>query len=134
MDRKDSSAGETNKKASQPQSSKPQVDCIFCKIVSREIPSPLIYEDEVVVAFKDIQPLAPVHDLIVPRKHHANILDNVSSDILEHVIMATRVLAKSEGVEESGFRLIANTGDDAGQTVKHLHFHLAGGKKLSLEL
>lgn len=105
-------------------------DCIFCKIANGEIPGDMVFEDEHVAAFRDLNPQAPVHVLVVPKKHYAHIADGVDPTTLEHMVAAVREVAKSEGVLESGFRVIANTGDDAGQTVHHLHMHVLGGKSL----
>lgn len=104
-------------------------DCIFCKIISGGIPSNKVYEDDKILAFRDIEPQAPVHVVIVPKEHigSANDLnaDNIGyiSDIFEKIPQ----LAKELGVAESGYRIVNNCGADAGQTVKHLHFHLLGG-------
>lgn len=111
------------------------MDCIFCKIISGEIPSEKVYETENVVAFKDINPMAPVHVLIIPKVHieGANALDADNVGVVSEIMLAARHLAESFNLD-NGWRLVTNVGDDAGQTVKHLHFHLLGGKKLSVEL
>ncbi len=105
-------------------------DCIFCKIANGEIPSDFLYEDERVVAFRDLNPQAPVHVLIVPKAHHDNIIDGVPAETLKSMSEAARAVADATGVAKTGFRCIMNTGADAGQTVTHLHMHLLGGVKL----
>ena len=106
-------------------------DCIFCKIVSREIPSETIYEDEWVYAFRDISPQAPAHILVVPKQHieSAAKITQENSAFAAKCFEAISAIAKSEGLDE-GFRVITNSGDNGGQTVFHLHFHLLGGKPL----
>ena len=107
-------------------------DCIFCRIIDKEIPSEVVYEDESVIAFKDIQPAAPVHVLIVPKTHVESLKDikKDDMDIIENIHLAAVRIAKELGVYDSGFRLINNCGPDGGQTVMHLHYHLLGGKNL----
>ena len=108
-------------------------DCLFCKIIAGEIPSTKVYEDEQVYAFRDIHPQAPVHVLIVPKKHMANILELAADDTgaAQAVVRAIHTIAAQEGVAESGFRVITNCGKDVAQSVAHLHFHLLGGTQLS---
>lgn len=105
-------------------------DCIFCKIVKGEIPSEKVYEDEDVLAFKDINPAAPIHVLIIPKKHIATLMDVTKEDhlIMAKILDAVQKVAKKLGIEENGFRLIANCGPDSGQEVMHIHFHLLAGK------
>lgn len=107
------------------------MDCLFCKIVDGEIPSTKVYEDEYVYCFKDIAPIAPIHYLIIPKVHIASAADITAdnSSIVAHIFEAAAKIAKAEGIE-NGFRIINNCGDDAGQTVKHLHFHLLAGVKM----
>ncbi|MGN0467560.1 MAG: histidine triad nucleotide-binding protein [Acutalibacteraceae bacterium] len=108
------------------------MDCLFCKIVDGVIPSTKVYEDETVLAFKDINPQAPVHIVVIPKQHidsAANITPD-NSAVVAHVFEVIARLAKELGLEK-GFRVINNCGEDGGQTVKHLHFHLLGGTKLS---
>ena len=105
-------------------------DCIFCKIANHVIESNYVYEDELVAAFYDMNPQAPAHVLVVPKEHYANIVDDVPANTLAAMARAVDEVAKAEGIRESGFRVIANTGDDAGQTVHHLHWHVLGGKSL----
>lgn len=109
---------------------------IFCQIVAGEIPSQKVYETENVLAFRDINPKAPVHVLIIPKKHIESVNDVAEADevILGEMILAAKEVAKQEGISEKGYRLIANTGRDGGQLVPHLHFHLLGGKNLGPKL
>lgn len=103
-------------------------DCIFCKIASGEISCKKIYEDEKVTAFCDIQPQAQVHVLIIPKEHLASMLDVADEAIVGHMALCANRIAKELEVDESGFRLVINTGKDAGQSVHHLHMHLLGGR------
>ena len=107
-------------------------DCLFCKIIDGEIPSAKVYEDENVYALRDINPQAPVHVLVLPRKHIccADEIDASNSELVGKCFEAIAKIAKSEGLE-NGYRVVNNCGEDGGQTVKHLHFHLLGGKKLN---
>jgi len=109
------------------------MDCIFCKIISGEIPSDTVYEDEYVTAFRDINPLAPVHVLIAPKKHLANILE-CDDETAARLARAIGEVARRENVDRTGFRAVANCGKDGCQSVDHLHVHLLGGKKLSESL
>ncbi len=104
-------------------------NCIFCKIINKEIPSTLIYEDDKVLAFKDINPQAPIHIIVIPKEHVENVLEAEVSSI-SNIFDAIQKIAKEQGIEETGFRIISNCGEDAGQTVKHLHFHILAGTKL----
>ncbi len=105
-------------------------DCLFCKIVSGEIPSNIVYEDEYCIAFDDIEPEAPVHTLIVPKTHYCDLQDDVPSDLLGHLFSIAPEVAKIKGVYESGYRTVINTGPDSAQTVPHLHVHMLGGIKM----
>lgn len=108
------------------------MDCIFCKIINGNIPSKKVYEDDFVYAFHDISPEAPTHILVIPKKHITSIMD-VSSDDMQYIIqihMAIQKLAQKFNVADSGFRIVNNCGDDGGQTVNHLHYHLLGGRNL----
>ena len=107
-------------------------DCIFCKIAAGEIPAAKVYEDDQVVAFNDIAPQAPVHVLVIPRKHLASVLDVHADDtaMLGRLFAAVQHVAREKGIEGSGFRVVTNTGKDSGQVVNHLHFHVMGGKTL----
>jgi histidine triad (HIT) family protein len=104
-------------------------DCIFCKIISGDIPSTNVHRDEQVTAFRDINPAAPTHILIVPNKHidSVNMLINDDEPLMGHLFLVAKQLAAQEGIAEDGYRLIANTGAGAGQTVHHIHLHLLGG-------
>ena len=104
-------------------------DCIFCKIANGEIPSNKVYEDDKMVAFNDLAPAAPVHVLLVPKTHAANVTE-ASPELLGYMLSKVKEIAEKLGIAEGGFRLVINTGDDGGQTVKHLHIHLLGGKAL----
>lgn len=107
-------------------------DCIFCKIAHGQIPVTLLVNNEHVAAFRDANPEAPVHILIVPKKHLTNMLQLSAEhrEVMSAMYIAATALARQEGIAESGFRIVVNTGADAGQTVQHLHFHLLGGRKL----
>ena len=111
------------------------MDCLFCKIVSGEIPSSKVYEDERIFAFRDIAPQAPVHVLIVPKAHiaSANEITVENADCVSAIFTAIPKIAAACGLE-NGYRVITNCGEDGCQSVKHLHFHLLGGKKLSEEM
>ena len=111
------------------------MDCIFCKIVAGDIPSTKVYEDEKILAFRDINPEAPVHVLVIPKEHidSANCIDETNSAITAHIFECIPKIAKAEGLD-GGYRIITNIGDDGGQSVHHMHFHILGGKKLPLKL
>ena len=110
-------------------------DCIFCKIVAGELPSQTVYEDQYILAFRDITPKAPVHILIIPKEHITSAADITSENsfLISKCFEAIARLAKSEGLD-GGFRVITNSGADGAQTVSHLHFHLLGGKHLGPRL
>jgi len=107
-------------------------DCLFCKIAAGEIPSSKVYEDEHVLAFRDINPVAPVHVLVIPRQHLASVADlgPEHADLLARLFAAVQKVAAETGVAETGYRVVANTGRDAGQQVLHLHLHVLGGRSL----
>lgn len=107
------------------------MDCIFCKIVSGEIPSELVYEDDVCIAFNDISPQAPIHILVIPREHFASLAEakEKHKEILGHMMLKTADIANEKGISEKGYRVVINTNDDGGQTVFHLHMHLLGGRQ-----
>ncbi len=111
-------------------------DCLFCKIIKGEVPSTKVYEDDRVYAFQDIKPVAPVHVLIVPKVHIANVkeINPSNGSILADIHIAANKIAEKLGIAEKGYRLINNCGADAGQTVFHLHYHLIGGKDLGPNL
>jgi histidine triad (HIT) family protein len=109
------------------------MDCIFCGIISGEIPSKIVYEDDDILAFYDIKLQAPVHVLVIPKKHISG-MDEITSEnaeILSKIFVKIPEIAKKIGIDKSGFRVVSNCGEDACQTVKHLHFHILGGTKLS---
>ncbi len=107
-------------------------DCLFDKIIAGEIPADVVYEDEWVVAFKDINPKAPVHVLIVPRRHIESIndLNEEDASLMGRVFLAAKEIARQTGTSESGYRIVVNTGPDGGQEVPHIHFHLLGGRQM----
>ncbi|GIO65600.1 histidine triad nucleotide-binding protein [Paenibacillus sp. FSL M7-1455] len=108
------------------------MDCLFCKIVEGSIPSQKVFENEQILAFKDIQPAAPVHVLIIPKKHIATMNDVAEEDLplVAEMHKAAQQIAKELGVADTGYRLINNCGPDSGQAVYHIHYHLLGGAKL----
>ena len=106
-------------------------ECIFCKIAAGEIPATVVYEDERVLAFEDLNPQMPVHALIIPKEHYANIGDGVPDDLMGHVFNTVKKVAEIKGIADSGYRVIVNTGSDAQQTVHHLHVHVLGGAPMN---
>ena len=106
------------------------MDCLFCKIIAGDIPSTKVYEDDSVLAIRDVNPQAPVHVLIMPKKHMANILE-CDGETMTALLGAVQTVAKEEGVAEDGFRIVSNCGKNGAQSVNHLHIHLLGGRKLS---
>ena len=111
------------------------MDCLFCKIVAGQIPSTKVYEDEQVLAFRDIAPQAPTHILVIPKAHIASMAEITpeNSAVVAHIFEVIAKIAAQEGLT-GGYRVVSNCGDHAGQTVHHLHFHILGGKQLSLEM
>ena len=109
-------------------------DCLFCKIIAGDIPSTKVYEDERVLAFRDIAPQAPTHILVIPKQHIASVAEITAdnSGVVAHIFEIIPKIAAAEGLE-NGYRVVSNCGADAGQTVHHLHFHILGGKPLALE-
>ncbi|MDI6869960.1 MAG: histidine triad nucleotide-binding protein [Bacillota bacterium] len=107
-------------------------ECLFCRIAAKEIPAQVVYEDELIIAFRDINPQAPVHLLIIPKGHVASVreIDEAHPLVAGRLLRVARDLAKQEGVAESGYRLVVNTGQDAGQAIAHLHLHLLGGRAM----
>ena len=107
-------------------------DCIFCKIAEKKIPSKIVHEDDKVVAFDDVNPQAPTHVLVIPRKHVASIADLNEADasLLGHLMLTGNKIARQKGIAEGGYRLVVNTGRNGGQTVFHLHLHLLGGRPM----
>lgn len=111
-------------------------ECLFCKIVRKEIPSTIVYEDEDIIAFKDIHPAAPVHILVVTKKHIESVKDIKKEDemLIGKIYSVINKIAKEQGVLETGYRVITNSGKDSGQEVMHLHFHLLAGKELGSKI
>lgn len=111
-------------------------DCIFCKIIKKEIPSNIVYEDDEIIAFRDINPVAPVHILVIPKKHIESLLDLKEEDelLVGKIYSVINKIAKQEQIAEKGFRVVVNCGEDGGQEVKHLHYHILGGKKLGVKI
>ncbi|MBO5479429.1 MAG: histidine triad nucleotide-binding protein [Clostridia bacterium] len=107
-------------------------DCIFCKIIKREIPSDIVYEDDEIIAFKDIHPAAPIHILVIPKKHIPSLVELEKEDeaLIGKIYTVINKIAEAQGVKEKGYRVIVNCGRDGGQEVGHLHFHLLAGTKL----
>jgi histidine triad (HIT) family protein len=107
-------------------------DCLFCKIINKDIPSEILFEDDKVIAFKDIDPKAPVHILIIPLQHFDSLLNvPAGDDIISHIHTVAIRLAIKYGIADKGFRLVNNCGEDGGQSINHLHYHLLGGRSLS---
>lgn len=106
-------------------------DCIFCMIANGQIESRTVYEDDVVVAFDDLTPQAPVHTVIIPKAHYVNLNDDVPPDVLVALLRAVPKVAALKGVAESGYRVIVNSGPDSAQTVQHLHVHVLGGGRMA---
>ena len=109
------------------------MDCIFCQIVDCKIPSDIVYQDEEVIAFRDINPVAPAHLLIIPKKHIPSLthLAEAETPLIGHMVKVANQLARKEGIAESGYRLVINSGEQGRQLVPHLHMHLLGGRRLS---
>ena len=109
--------------------------CIFCKIAAGEIPSTKVYEDETILAFRDINPQAPTHILVIPKAHIPSVdgVNAENSGLVAHIFEVIPAIAEQEGLV-NGYRVVSNCGADAGQTVPHLHFHILGGKELALEM
>ena len=111
-------------------------NCIFCKIIGGQIPSDKVYEDELIFAFRDINPQAPVHILVIPKIHLAsmNEITAENTHVIARIFEKIPQIAKAEGLEESGYRVVSNCGSDGCQSVLHLHFHILGGRKLTAEM
>jgi histidine triad (HIT) family protein len=107
-------------------------DCLFCKIVNKDVPAELIFEDDRIIAFNDINPQAPVHILIIPKEHFASLNDvpEEKKDLLSHILLRARQIAQNIGIQENGYRIVLNTARDSGQEVFHIHFHLLGGRRM----
>ena len=108
------------------------MDCLFCKIIAGEIPSTKVYEDDKILAFRDIAPQAPTHILVIPKEHIGGVdeLNENNAAVVSHIFAKIAEIAKQEGLE-NGYRVVSNIGEDGGQTVRHLHFHILGGRKLN---
>ncbi|MEK6670349.1 MAG: histidine triad nucleotide-binding protein [Nitrospirota bacterium] len=108
-------------------------ECLFCKIVERTIPAALVYEDDLLVAFDDINPQAPTHTLVIPRKHVVSIaeLQELDVGLLGHLMLVGNKIAKLKGITDSGYRFVVNTGAHGGQSVFHLHLHVLGGRHMA---
>lgn len=108
-------------------------ECLFCKIVERTIPAVLVYEDDLVVAFDDINPQAPTHTLVIPRKHVTSMAELKDSDVglIGHLMLAGNKVVNLKGISDSGYRFVVNTGADGGQSVFHLHLHVLGGRHMA---
>ena len=108
-------------------------NCVFCKIINREIPSEIVFEDEKVIAFKDVNPAAPIHVLVIPKKHIKSLIDLTTQDelLIGKIYTVINKIAEKLNFKDSGFRVITNCGKDAGQEVEHLHFHILAGAKFS---
>lgn len=107
-------------------------ECIFCKIINKEIPSKIVYEDKDILAFKDINPQAPTHILLIPREHFAslNAIPKKKKEILSSLLLKARQIAEEKGIAQSGYRIVLNTERDSGQEVFHIHLHLLGGRRM----
>jgi len=107
-------------------------NCLFCKIIHGEIPANKVFEDEKIIAFDDINPQAPIHILIIPKEHFASLneIPEEKKDVLSHILLIARQIAREKGVAKSGYRIVLNTARDSGQEVFHIHFHLLGGRKM----
>ena len=107
-------------------------DCIFCKIINKEIPASIVFEDEKMIAFNDINPQAPIHILLIPTEHFASLNDipEEKKSILSHLLLKARQIAQEKGIAEKGYRIVLNTEKDSGQEVFHIHLHLLGGRRM----
>ena len=104
--------------------------CLFCRIVRKELPAAVVWEDATALAFRDIGPKAPTHVLVIPKQHIASLNEASDPALLGHLVLAAREIAAEEGIADGGYRIVLNTGRDAGQTVFHLHVHLLGGRQM----
>ena len=108
-------------------------DCLFCKIVNKEIPAEVVFENETIIAFEDINPQAPIHILLIPKEHFTSLNDvtEEKKEILGELLIKARQIAKEKGLANNGYRIVLNTGKDSGQAVFHIHFHLFGGRRMT---
>ena len=104
--------------------------CLFCRIVRQEIPASIVWEDEHALAFRDIDPKSPTHVLVIPKRHVGSLNEATDALLIGRLLLAAREIAEGEGIAQSGYRAVINTGADAGQTVSHVHVHLLGGRKM----
>ena len=106
--------------------------CLFCKIINKEIPASVVFEDEKMIAFNDINPQAPIHILLIPREHFSSLneIPEEKKNILSHLLLKARQIAQEKGIAEKGYRIVLNTARDSGQEVLHIHFHLLGGRRM----
>jgi histidine triad (HIT) family protein len=109
-------------------------DCLFCQIGSHQLESQIVYEDDTVIAFEDINPQTPVHTLVIPKQHFEDIGDGLSEDLLGHLMAVATDVARIKGVSETGYRLLTNVGEDGRQAVPHLHIHVLGGARLPIRV
>ncbi len=108
-------------------------DCIFCKIARHEVTGQVVYEDDQIIAFKDVHPEAPAHILIIPKRHIPGVLylEDIDKELIGKIVLVAKRLAKETSIADGGFRVVVNSGDNAGQSVPHLHFHLLGGRTMN---
>ena len=108
-------------------------DCIFCKIIKKEIPAKVVFEDDQIIAFEDINPQAPIHILLIPKNHYASLneIPDAEKDILSHILLKARQISREKGIDQRGYRIVLNTAKDSGQEVFHIHFHLLGGRRMT---
>ncbi len=108
-------------------------ECIFCKIINKDLPASVIYEDERMIAFDDINPQAPVHVLLIPKEHFPSLneIPEEKKDVLSHLLIKAREIAQEKGIAERGYRIVLNTARESGQDVLHIHFHLLGGRQMT---
>lgn len=108
-------------------------DCLFCKIIRKELPANVVYEDDLIIAFDDINPKAPVHTLVIPKEHFSSLNDITEAQhaLMGHILLKIQMIADKKGIAESGYRIVLNTARDAGQDVFHIHFHLLGGRRMT---
>ncbi|MBP8951831.1 MAG: histidine triad nucleotide-binding protein [Armatimonadetes bacterium] len=108
-------------------------DCIFCKIAAGHIPAKIVYEDDLIVGFEDINPQGPVHVLMIPREHVGNVasVEPAGAELVGKLVLAGAEVARDEGIEETGYRLVLNVGPHAGESVPHLHLHVIGGRQMA---
>jgi histidine triad (HIT) family protein len=108
-------------------------ECIFCKIINKEIPAKVVFEDDRIIAFDDINPQAPVHVLLISKEHYVSLNDvpEEKTELLGHILSKARQVAQEKGVKESGYRIVLNTSKDSGQDVFHIHFHVLGGRRMT---